>query len=88
MGRPIQWSALAIIETGTHRGTTTAFMAETDIPGYTIESDAHSYGFARARCPDYLAPVIAKHKLQAFYPSTSSSEEGGARRGCSSGPCQ
>jgi hypothetical protein len=39
----------AIIETGTHIGTTTKFMAETLLPVYTIEGHARYYGFARAR---------------------------------------
>jgi len=30
----------------------------------------------------YLASAVAAQGLQAFYPSTPSEEEGGARRGC------
>lgn len=161
---------VAIIETGTYLGTTTAFMAEAGVPIFTIETDPYSYGFAQGRlrqCPnvslrlgdsraelsalfsgshrsirtqtlfayldahwnadlplveeleivfaqcsgaivmvddfqvpfdagygyddygtdkaltlDYIAPTVAKHKLKVFYPSTPSSKEGGARRGC------
>jgi hypothetical protein len=39
----------AIVETGTHRGTTTDFMAQTGLPVFTIELDARLYGFASAR---------------------------------------
>ena len=39
----------AIIETGTHLGTTTEFMACTGLPTYTIEGHPRYYGFARAR---------------------------------------
>lgn len=40
---------IAIIETGTYRGTTTEFMAETALPIYTIEGHPRNFGFARAR---------------------------------------
>jgi len=40
---------VAIIETGTFRGTTTEFMAETGLPIYSVEGLARNYGFARAR---------------------------------------
>jgi hypothetical protein len=160
----------AIVETGTYLGATTEFMAETNIPLYTIESNPRNYGFARARlwrrpnltmrlgdsraqlqalfdgplrsmtnktifvyldahwnadlplgeeldivfdnCPAsvvmiddfqvpddpgygyddygpgkaltsaYIAPAVARHGLGIFYPSTPSSQEGGALRGC------
>ena len=39
----------AIIETGTHLGTTTETMAETGLPVYTVEVHPRYYGFARAR---------------------------------------
>jgi hypothetical protein len=39
----------AIVETGTYRGTTTEFLADTGLPIYSIESDRRNYGFARAR---------------------------------------
>lgn len=39
----------AIIETGTHRGTTTELMTRTALPIFTVESLARNYGFARAR---------------------------------------
>ena len=38
-----------IIETGTYLGTTTDFMAATDLPVFTVEGHARNYGFARAR---------------------------------------
>lgn len=40
------------------------------------------YGQGRALTSSYIAPAVAAHGLSAFYPSTPSSEEGGARRGC------
>ena len=160
----------AIIETGTHLGTTTEFMAENDVPIYSVEANRRSLGFARARlwrkrhvtirsgdsrdalraffagplrsrgsapilvyldahwqddlplvgeleiifgnCPEaavviddfevpgdrgfafddygpgkalnaaYIVPVVDAHDLMIFYPSASSGEETGARRGC------
>lgn len=36
-----------ILETGTFRGTTTAFMAETGVPLVTVEGNPRYYGFAR-----------------------------------------
>ena len=39
----------AIIETGTFRGTTTEYMAETGLPLYSVEGLARNYGFSRAR---------------------------------------
>jgi len=39
----------AIIETGTHLGTTTKYMAETGLPVYTIEGHPRYFGFARSR---------------------------------------
>ena len=40
---------VAIIETGTYRGTTTEYMAEGGLPIYSVEGLARNYGFARAR---------------------------------------
>ena len=40
------------------------------------------YGPAKALVPGYIAPAVSAHGLQAFYPSTSSADESGARRGC------
>jgi predicted O-methyltransferase YrrM len=42
-------NARAIVETGTFRGNTTAFMARTALPIYTVENYARNYGFARMR---------------------------------------
>jgi hypothetical protein len=39
----------AIIETGSYLGTTTEFMAQQEIPLYTVEQDLRKYGFVRAR---------------------------------------
>lgn len=38
-----------IIETGTYRGTTTAMLARSGLPIYTIEKSARNLGFARAQ---------------------------------------
>jgi hypothetical protein len=161
---------VAILETGTHLGTTTEFLAATGLPVFSVESDPRRFGFARARfwrshdvhlvrgdsrealrmwidgplrgsrnrslfvyldahwddnlplaeelgivfgaCPnaivmiddfqvpfdkgygyddygvgkaltaDYIVPIVAAHSLEVFYPSTPSSQETGARRGC------
>jgi hypothetical protein len=40
-------SPLAIVETGTFHGITTGYMAATNLPVYTAESQARNYGFAR-----------------------------------------
>jgi hypothetical protein len=40
---------LAIIETGTHFGTTTEFLAEFGLPVYTVEGNRRIYAFARAK---------------------------------------
>lgn len=39
----------AIIETGTFLGTTTEFLADTNLPVYSIEAHPRNYGFARMR---------------------------------------
>jgi hypothetical protein len=160
----------AIVETGTYLGTTTAFMAQTGLPVFTIEANSRFYGFARARffgsgtiklfygdsraalcrildgplrelnphllffyldahwnddlplveeidivftrcpsavtmiddfqvpddpgysydswgpgkslVPDYIAPAVIAHGLETFYPSASSAQESGWRKGC------
>ena len=41
-----------------------------------------NYGPAKALVPGYIAPAVSAHCLQAFYPSTCSADESGARRGC------
>ncbi len=38
-----------IIETGTFRGNTTAFVANKQLPVYTVESDSRNYGYVLAR---------------------------------------
>lgn len=39
----------ALIETGTYRGATTQFFADTGLPVFSIEANPRNYGFARAR---------------------------------------
>ncbi len=40
------------------------------------------YGAGKALDAEYIAPALQAHALSAFYPSTPSSEESGALRGC------
>jgi hypothetical protein len=40
------------------------------------------YGVGRSLTPDYIKSIAASRSLIAFYPSTPSSQETGARRGC------
>jgi predicted O-methyltransferase YrrM len=40
------------------------------------------YGPGKALVPRYIASAVSVHELRAFYPSTSSADESGARRGC------
>jgi hypothetical protein len=40
------------------------------------------YGPGKALVPSFIAPAVSFHELRAFYPSTSSADESGARRGC------
>ena len=47
-------------------------------PGYGYDD----YGAGKALCPAYIEPAVSGHRLCPFFPSTPSSEEGGARRGC------
>ncbi len=42
-------SPTSIVETGTYRGTTTAFFAASGLPVFTIEAQARNYGYAKAR---------------------------------------
>lgn len=50
----------AILETGTFRGVTTAYLAgRTQVPVHTVEADAHSFGFARAHLRRH--PHVAQH---------------------------
>ena len=40
------------------------------------------YGPGKALTFDYIAPIVARHGIKAFYPATPSIDETGARRGC------
>ena len=40
------------------------------------------YGAGRSLTAAYIEPIVAAHGLRAFYPSTPSAHETGARRGC------
>src|SRR5215472_15825325 len=44
-----KFSPIAIVETGTYLATTTEFMAKTELPIFSVESDPLNYGLARAR---------------------------------------
>jgi hypothetical protein len=56
------------------------------IDDFQVPGDAgyayDDYGPGKALTPAYIAPALAAHGLAAFYPSTPSAEESGARRGC------
>jgi len=47
-------------------------------PGYGYDD----YGPGKALVSGYIRLAVLAHQLQAFYPSTPSAAEGGARRGC------
>jgi hypothetical protein len=40
------------------------------------------YGVGKALTADYIEPIVVAHNFKVFYPSTPSSQETGARRGC------
>ena len=44
-----KFTPVAVVETGTYLGTTTEFLAATELPIYSVESDPHNYGFAKVR---------------------------------------
>jgi hypothetical protein len=44
-----QLRPVAIVETGTYRGITTDFMAQTKLPIFTVEGHPNKHGFARAK---------------------------------------
>jgi hypothetical protein len=50
----------AIVETGTYRGTTTAYLAQAGLPVYTVEGHARNYGFARRHLLHYKNVVMFK----------------------------
>ena len=56
------------------------------IDDFQVPSDAgyayDDYGRGKALVPQYIAPAVSAHGLQAFFPSTPSADEGGMRRGC------
>ena len=47
-------------------------------PGYRYDC----YAPGKALTSSYIAPAIARHALQAYYPSVAAAEETGYRRGC------
>lgn len=47
-------------------------------PGYAFDD----YGSGKVLNADYIRPIVGPLGLSVFYPSTPSSEETGARRGC------
>ena len=56
------------------------------IDGFQVPFDVgyeyDDYGPGKALVAGYIAPVVSAQGLQAFYPSTPSAKESGARRGC------
>jgi hypothetical protein len=57
----------AIVETGTFRGTTTGYFAETGLPVYTIEAHSRNYGFARERLRRHRNVVMLKCDEPLFF---------------------
>jgi hypothetical protein len=49
-----------------------------DDPGYAYDD----YGQGKALTSEYIAPEVQKFDLALFYPTVSSADETGARRGC------
>jgi predicted O-methyltransferase YrrM len=52
-----------------------------EVPG-DIGFGYDDYGQGKGLVFSYIAPIVAMHQLAVFFPSTPSSEETGARRGC------
>ncbi len=56
------------------------------IDDFQVPNDAgfcyDDYGPGKALNADYIAPLVHAHDLEVFYPSVSSQEETGRRRGC------
>ncbi|MFZ0845986.1 MAG: hypothetical protein WAM62_09360 [Pseudolabrys sp.] len=56
------------------------------VDDFHVPSDAgyayDDFGPDDALTESYIAPAVAEHSLDVFYPSTPSAEESGARRGC------
>jgi len=44
-----QLKPVVIVETGTYRGVTTHFMAQTNLPIFTVEGNPRNHGFSRAK---------------------------------------
>jgi predicted O-methyltransferase YrrM len=72
---------IAIVETGTHLGTTTEFMAATGIPTYSVDANPRSCGFARARLWRKRHVTVrhgdSRDALRAFLSRPSHSPNGG-----------
>lgn len=57
----------AVVETGTFRGTTTAYIAENiDAPVYTVELDPRMYHFARLRLRDHANVTVKCGDSRSF----------------------
>jgi hypothetical protein len=52
-----------------------------EVPG-DVGYSYDDYGPNKALDADYIAPVVARHYLERFYPSTPSEAETGMKRGC------
>ncbi|HVE92190.1 MAG TPA: hypothetical protein VNE62_07820 [Actinomycetota bacterium] len=69
-------SPQAIVETGTHRGTTTAFLAEqSGLPVHTVEADAGFFHYSRLRLREHPNVNLALGDSRGFLRSLSADSD-------------